>query len=127
MRKATAIYHAPGGDNKVVEMGGVTFFDGQSVDLNSNDHDHLIGKLANNQHFEFDLGEEVADDKPRRGRPPKNRDFKEGLTEANDHDFESDRRAALAGRKSQEPDANQRGQPNGEGAIGFTGTSSKPA
>jgi hypothetical protein len=33
MRKATATYNAPEGDNKVVEMGGVTFYDGQSVDL----------------------------------------------------------------------------------------------
>jgi hypothetical protein len=37
MRKATATYNAPDGDNKVVEMGGVTFYDGQPVDLNSDD------------------------------------------------------------------------------------------
>jgi hypothetical protein len=72
MRKATATYHAPEGDNKVVEMGGVTFFDGQPVDLNSNDHAHLMSKLANNQHFDFEMGEEIPDEpKPRRGRPPK--------------------------------------------------------
>jgi hypothetical protein len=72
MRKATATYHAPEGDNKVVEMGGVTFFDDQPVDLNSNDHAHLMSKLANNQHFDFELGEEIPDEpKPRRGRPPK--------------------------------------------------------
>jgi hypothetical protein len=72
MRKATATYHAPEGDNKVVEMGGVTFFDGQPVDLNSNDHGHLMSKLANNQHFDFELGEEILDEpKPRRSRPPK--------------------------------------------------------
>jgi hypothetical protein len=69
MQKATAIYRAPAGDNKVVEMGGVTFFDGQSVDLNSNDHPHLMKKLENNQHFEFELGEDVPDEKPKRGRP----------------------------------------------------------
>lgn len=69
MRKATAIYNAPKGDNKVVEMGGVTFFDGQEVELNSNDHGHLINKLPGNQHFEIEVGDDVPDDKPKRGRP----------------------------------------------------------
>lgn len=68
MRKATATYHAPKGDSKVVEMGGVTFFDGQAVDLNSDDHANLIDKLPGNQHFDFEVGEDDA--KPRRGRPP---------------------------------------------------------
>lgn len=67
MRKATATYSAPKGDNKVVEMGGVTFFDGQAVELNSDDHGHLINKLPGNQHFDVEMGEEA----PRRGRPPK--------------------------------------------------------
>jgi hypothetical protein len=49
----TAIYHAPEGDNKVVEMGGVTFFDGQPVDLNSYDNPHLDSKLPGNQHFDL--------------------------------------------------------------------------
>lgn len=71
MRKAIAIYHAPPGDNEVTYMGGVRFIDGETVDLNSDDHPHLMTKLPTNQHFEFVLGEEVADDKPRRGRPPK--------------------------------------------------------
>lgn len=73
MQKATATYNAPEGDSKVVEMGGVTFFDGKSVDLNSNDNPHLMKKLASNQHFEFELGEDVPDEKPRRGpgRPRK--------------------------------------------------------
>lgn len=69
MQKATATYNAPMGDNKVVEMDGVTFFDGQPVDLNSNDHAHLMKKLENNQHFDFELGEDVPDEKPKRGRP----------------------------------------------------------
>lgn len=69
MRKATATYIAPKGDNKVVEMGGVTFFDGQAVDLNSNDHPHLINKLPGNQHFDVEVGEDVPDEKPKRGRP----------------------------------------------------------
>lgn len=71
MKKATATYHAPEGDNEVVHMGGVRFFDGQSVELNSDDHGHLINKLPGNQHFEIEVGEEVPDEsKPRRGRPP---------------------------------------------------------
>lgn len=69
MRKATATYHAPDGDNKVCEMGGVTFFDGQPVELNSDEHGYLIGKLQGNHHFEIEIGEDDA--KPRRGRPPK--------------------------------------------------------
>lgn len=100
MRKATAIYHAPEGDNKVAEMGGVTFFDGQAVELNSDEHEHLINKLPGNQHFEVEMGED--DEKPRRGRPPKNRDLKAGITEAADHDFEADRRSQMAGRKEPE-------------------------
>lgn len=71
MRKATAIYHAPEGDNKVVEMGGVTFFDGKSVDLNTDDHGHMISKLLGNRHFEIEVS---ADDEPVKrgpGRPPK--------------------------------------------------------
>lgn len=73
MRKATAIYHAPEGDSEVTYMGGVRFIDGETVDLNSDEHPHLMMKLPTNQHFEFTLGEEVPDDKPKRGpgRPPK--------------------------------------------------------
>lgn len=70
MKKATAIYRAPKGDNKVVEMGGVTFFDGQAVDLNSDNHGHLINKLPGNQHFDIEVGEESPDEpKSKRGRP----------------------------------------------------------
>lgn len=67
MRKATATYVAPKGDSKVVEMGGVTFFDGQAVELNSDDHGHLINKLPGNQHFDIEVGEET--ERPKRGRP----------------------------------------------------------
>lgn len=73
MRKATAIYRAPEGDSEVVHMGGVRFFDGEEVELNSGDHGHLINKLPGNQHFEIELGDDVLDEKPKRGpgRPPK--------------------------------------------------------
>lgn len=73
MRSAIATYNAPEGDSKVAEMGGVTFFDGQPVELNSDDHGHMIGKLENNQHFEIEVsGEDVpSEQKSRRGRPRK--------------------------------------------------------
>lgn len=69
MRKATVTYHAPKGDNKVVEMGGHTFFDGQSVELNTDDDAHLISKLENNQYFDFDLGPDDGQTQKKRGRP----------------------------------------------------------
>ena len=73
MKTATATYVAPLGDNKVCEMGGVTFFDGKSVEINSYDHPHLIEKLASNQHFDIEFGKEDKDAPPRpkakRGRP----------------------------------------------------------
>jgi hypothetical protein len=69
MRKATAIYHAPEGDNEVVHMGGVRFIDGETVDLNSDDHPHLISKLENHPHFEFEIGEDDGQTKKKRGRP----------------------------------------------------------
>lgn len=72
MRKATAIYHAPEGDSEVVHMGGVRFFDGETVELNSDDHGHLLNKLPTNHHFEIEVGEDdTPADKPKRGRPPK--------------------------------------------------------
>lgn len=74
MRKAIATYHASKGDNKVVEMGGVTFFDGNPVELNSDDHGHLIKKLPTNHHFDIEVGEDdTPADKPKRGRPPKDK------------------------------------------------------
>lgn len=68
MRKANATYNAPEGDSKVVEMGGVTFFDGQEVELNSEDHPHLMSKLPGNQHFDVEMGEEEPA-KNKGGRP----------------------------------------------------------
>jgi hypothetical protein len=68
MRKATATYNAPDGDSKVVVMGGVTFKDGELVELNTDDHGHMIGKLPGNPHFDIEMGEEVAP-KRKPGRP----------------------------------------------------------
>jgi hypothetical protein len=76
------------------------FNDGESVELNSDDHPHLMEKLQGNQHFEFEAGED--DEKPRRGRPP-NRDLKAGIEEARDHDFEADRAATKAGANWRKP------------------------
>ncbi|MGJ5075490.1 hypothetical protein [Bradyrhizobium oligotrophicum] len=69
MKTAKATYNVPRGDSKVVEMGGMTFFDGQEVELNSDEHGHLMSKLPNNQHFTFVAGEDLPDAKPKRGRP----------------------------------------------------------
>lgn len=59
MSNVTVTYHAPKGDEKVVEIFGQTFFDGQSseVDLDA----RAIGKLKKNQHFEIS-GEDDAED-----------------------------------------------------------------
>lgn len=71
MQKATVTYVAPIGDNKVVEMGGLTFFDGQAVEINSHDHPHLVEKLQGNSHFDVVMGKEDDQPKPKakRGRP----------------------------------------------------------
>jgi hypothetical protein len=107
MRKAKVTYNAPKGDNKVVEMGGVTFYDGQEVELNTDDHGAMISKLEANQGspnalFDIEVGEE--EDRPKReaviSRPasveadrretianrPKTRDLKAGIEEGRDHD-----------------------------------------
>lgn len=59
MTKAT--YHAPAGDNAVVTIAGVRFFDGQALDLDLAEHERLLGKLSKNPHFEVD-GLAAADD-----------------------------------------------------------------
>lgn len=103
MKKATATYHAPEGDAKSVNIGGVVFNDGESVDINSDEHPHLMNKLSGNQHFEFNAGKDdqkEGEDKPRRGRPPNTRDFKAGIEEARDHDFEADQRRNLANHEA---------------------------
>lgn len=94
MRTAIATYHAPEGDNKVAEMGGVTFFDGQAAELNSNEHGHLMAKLPGNPHFEIEMGEDDGE----AGTGSTARDFKAGIEEARDHSFEADQRAAQAAR-----------------------------
>ena len=106
MRTANVTYNAPARDSKVVEMGGVTFFDGQTVEINDLDHAHMFGKIQRNQHFDVEIGdEEQAPPRRKPGRP------------------------SNAEREEQAKQAEQSkaGPPKGEpGVIGFTGTSPAP-
>jgi hypothetical protein len=49
-QKINVTYHAPEGDNKVVEMMNMTFFDGQAVDMIGAMSD--LETLENNPHFQ---------------------------------------------------------------------------
>lgn len=51
MSTVSVTYKAPKDDNKVVEMGGSTFFDGQAVKFDSEKDFGLLSKLRTNQHF----------------------------------------------------------------------------
>ncbi len=52
MAKVSVTYRAPKGDEKVVEMGGHTFFDGKVEKVDSESEAFLLGKLRTNRHFE---------------------------------------------------------------------------
>lgn len=99
----SVIYHAPKGDDRVVDMGGHTFFDNQVTEVDEAAESRLLSKLRSNQHFEV-LGEApepqhdpVDDDPPdevlkavHRGRGKYSimrgkKEIKEGLSKA-DHD-----------------------------------------
>lgn len=95
MRTATAIYHAPEGDAKSCTMNGVIFNDGETVDLNSNEHAHIMSKLQNSPHFEFKEGD---DDGEGESDNLNRRDFKAGIEGARDHSFEDDQRSQQAAR-----------------------------
>lgn len=72
MKTAKVTYNAPAGDSKVVEMGGVTFFHGQPVEINDVDNPHMMVKLPGNQHFTFEAdSSEPQPVKRGPGRPPK--------------------------------------------------------
>lgn len=103
MQTATATYIAPPGDSKVCEMGGVTFFDGQPVELNSYDHAHLIAKLPGNMHFEITVSEEDNQPVPvakKRGRPSA-----ADIAAAKAAAEEADKTAAAAKAKAEETKA----------------------
>lgn len=105
MRTATATYHAPEGDEKSCTMAGVTFNDGDPVEINSDEHAHLMNKLPTNQHFEFEAGGDDGEPSADDGK----RDFKAGIESARDHDFEIEQRANQALRDQRASDAVKRG------------------
>lgn len=49
---AKVTYHAPEGDEAVVTIGGLRFFDGQGQEVDPGQHASLLGKLSNNPHFD---------------------------------------------------------------------------
>lgn len=57
-----ATYNAPDGDEQVVVMQGVRFFDGQSTEFDERLHAGLIDKLRTNQHFDLEEDGTEADD-----------------------------------------------------------------
>ena len=75
-------------------MNGIIFNDGEAVDLNSNEHGHLINKLAGNPHFEFDAGDDDGDP----SLDDSKRNLKEGIDRARDYSFERDQRSEQAER-----------------------------
>lgn len=87
MAKVKVTYTAPKGDNKVVETRGLTLFDGQTVELDEDEHETFLEKAKGNPHFMVgDQHNEQQPDKPGKA------DLKAGIEEARDHDFEADRR-----------------------------------
>lgn len=51
MGTTAVTYKAPHGDNKVVELHGLTFFDGQTQKLDDEEHAAFLDKARNNPHF----------------------------------------------------------------------------
>ena len=64
--KVQVTYHAPEGDSKVCEMGGHTFFDGKSTELDSETDAALIEQIKANAHFEAPGGHKA----PEKGKEP---------------------------------------------------------
>lgn len=61
MSKVNVIYHAPAGDNQVVETRGQRFFDGQATPIDSETQAELLAKLRTNPLFEVDEPEAKPD------------------------------------------------------------------
>lgn len=60
---AKVTYHAPAGDEAVVTIGGLRFFDGEGKEVDPSQYGALLGKLSTNPHFEVegffaDLGDQ---------------------------------------------------------------------
>jgi hypothetical protein len=96
--EATVTYHAPPGDNKVVETRGLTFYHDQAQQLDTDEHADFLAKAQGNPHFEVSMPEEAK----RRGRPPKS--LKADIDEAATHDFEKDRRDRLEREQDERED-----------------------
>jgi hypothetical protein len=60
MSKISVTYHAPKGDEKVVETHGLTFYHGQAVELDDKEHGAFLAKAKRNPHFL--VGDQTADD-----------------------------------------------------------------
>lgn len=61
MSKVTVTYKAPKGDDRVVDMGGFAFFDGQALEIEQDENPALIGKLRTNHHFDVVGGVDEAE------------------------------------------------------------------
>lgn len=96
MQTATVIYHAPDGDAKSCTMGGVTFNDGESVEINSRDNGHLLSKLRNGMDPIFEVS--MGDDDSEPSHDPTKSNFKDGIDRARDYSFEHDQRTDQAAR-----------------------------
>jgi len=73
MSKITATYNAPEGDNEVVTMRGVRFFDGQATELDPVVHSDLIKKLRGNGLFEVHGADEEPEEPASEGLVAKHR------------------------------------------------------
>lgn len=65
MGKVAVTYRAPQGDNKVVETRGLTLFDGQTQELDSEEHAAFLAKAENNPHFEVGEARKKPGPKPK--------------------------------------------------------------
>lgn len=70
MSTVSVTYKAPKDDNKVVEMGGHTFFDGQAAKLDSEKDFAILAKLRSNWHFKVTDKTPVKVAEPEEGEKP---------------------------------------------------------
>lgn len=65
MGKVAVTYHAPKGDERVVETRGLTFFDGQTQELDADEHKDFLAKAEGNPHFEVGEARKKPGPKPK--------------------------------------------------------------
>jgi hypothetical protein len=70
MTKVQVTWTAPEGDSKVCEMGGKTFFDGKSTEIDTDEDAALFETIKHNKQFKpgSDGGQAHEADKPRHER-----------------------------------------------------------